>query len=84
MNTAELQTQITFSKAYLAQLNAAITAFADPTVLRYDLDTGQSITRVQRNELPAIIKSRQVLMEEICTLEARLTGGGVTRGQPAW
>ena len=84
MNASETQVQITNAKAQLAQLEAAIAAILDPTVRSYSLDTGQTIQTLRRHDLPDLYDSVSALENRICTLEARLSGGGATLGVPAW
>jgi hypothetical protein len=84
MNATELTAEIATSKALLAAMNAAITALADPTVKSYDIDTGQGQQKVTRHDLPMIMNQRRALMNEICTMEARLKGNGVVMGVPGW
>jgi len=77
MNATELAAELVITKAHLAALNAAITALQDPTVHRYDLDTGQTRTVVWRHELPKIFQQRRELMNEICMMGARKDGAGI-------
>ena len=84
MNASETQDALTSAKAQLAQLNAAVTDILDPTVRSYSLDSGQTIQTTRRQDLPEIYASIEALENRICTLRARLSGGGVTLGVPTW
>lgn len=84
MDVATIQAQITAAEAILAALNAAILALADPTVQKYTIDTGQSVQTVWRHDLASIIAQQSALMNQICTLQARLSGSGVVQMRPAF
>lgn len=84
MTREETEAEIVTTKAILAALGTAILALADPTVHQYSLDTGQSQETVRRHDLPALLEQRRALQNELCVLEARLSGSGVTHGVPAW
>lgn len=84
MTVEEVQAEIVITKAILAAIGAAFIALADPTVSSYDIDTGQSIQRVRREDLPKLLEQRRALQGELAGLETRISGAGVTRGQPAW
>ncbi len=84
MDATETLQQIVDTKAILAKLSAAILALADPTVESYTLDDGQTRQTATRGTLKSLLSTRRELQNELCTLEARVTGNGVTRGQPAW
>lgn len=84
MDADTLTQTITDTKAILAALSAAILALADPTVESYTLDTGQTVERVLRVDLPRLITTRQSLQNELCTLQARQTGSGALLSVPRW
>ncbi|MEE9393688.1 MAG: hypothetical protein V3W41_14390 [Planctomycetota bacterium] len=81
---SDLQAEIVTTRAILDAISAAIQALADPTISSYTLDTGQTQQRVSRENLPQILQERRRLQSDLCALENRLTGAGVTRGQPLW
>ena len=78
------QEQIADAKALLKQVTAAIRALADPTVSAYTIDTGQSVQRVTRENLPGLYAQRTDLQNEIIMFENRCSGRGVTHVVPAW
>lgn len=84
MEPADLVTQIANVRAQLAALDAAILTVMDPTVKFYTLDTGQTVTRVERNTIKDLTAAQSSLENRLCTLLARQTGSGATLAVPAW
>lgn len=84
MDVPTLQLEIVTTKAIIAVIGAAILALSDPTVTSYSLDTGQTVQRVSRENLIDLIAQRRALMDELCTMQARLSGGNVQQALPAW
>jgi len=76
MDATRVATEITNTEALLDAISAAILLLADPTVLSYSIDSGQTVTRVTRNTLPQLIASQGSLENRLCTLRARQTGSG--------
>lgn len=84
MDTLTLQAEIVVTKSIIANIGAAIIALSDPTITSYSMDTGQTVQRVSRENLPDMITQRRALMNELCTMQARLSGGNVQQALPAW
>lgn len=84
MDATETQAAIVTAQAQLTQLNAAIAAILDPTIRNYTFDSGQTIQTARRQDLKELYASVEALENRICTLQARLTGGGVVQGFPSW
>lgn len=76
--------QLTAAKAMVVAYNAAILALATSNVLSYTLDTGQSRQTVTRNDLASLRATRDGLLNEVATLEARLYGCGTITAAPIW
>ena len=82
----------TFLAARITQTQALIIAYEDAVlalttnggVESYTIDTGQTRTTVTRTNLKDINKSLESLYNRLCTMQARLTGGGVTIARPCW
>lgn len=79
-----------FLKARIERTKLQIVAYEDALdalasgVTSYSLNTGQSQQSVTRASIPDINKTLDTLYNRLVTLEARLTGNGVTRVRPAW
>jgi len=84
MDVTTLQAEIVTTQAILTQIAAAILALSDITVTSYSLDTGQTVQRVSRENLVDLIKQRALLQNELCMLQARLSGGNVQQALPAF
>lgn len=84
MNVTQLQTQITQVEAQLAALNTAILARLDPTTRSYTLDTSQSNQSWSGMTITELNAAQDKLMNRLCSLQNRLTGGGALLGVPAW
>jgi RNase P/RNase MRP subunit POP5 len=82
MNAADLEEQITSTRAILSNLTSAILALADPTVESYSFDTGQTVTRVTRAKLPEFIATQRSLQNSLAMLCARQTGSNVLMAAP--
>lgn len=76
--------QLTAAKAMVVAYNAAILALATGNILSYTLDTSQSRQTVTRNDLASLRATRDALLNEVATLEARLYGCGTVTAAPAW
>lgn len=53
-------------------------------VQSYSLNTGQSQQTVTRASVADLNKTLESLYNRLATMQARLTGSGVTRVRPAW
>lgn len=74
----------------VAQLKAMIRAY-DAAILAvstsgqsYTLNTGQTTLSVNKGNVASVRESRAALMNELTTLEARLTGRAAVHVVPAW
>lgn len=83
MSREFLRERITATKLQIVAYEGAIDALASG-VTSYSLNTGQSQQSVTRASIPDINKTLDALYNRLVTLEARLTGGGVTRVIPTW
>lgn len=84
MDVPTLEAEIIVTKAILAAIGAAFLAIADSTISSYSLDDGQTTQRASRENIPALLEQRRLLMNELCMMQARLTGGNVSHSTPAW
>ena len=83
MNRTQLQARITAIYAQIEAFEGAILAFAENGAIQeYDLDTGQTQTKVKRADL-ASLRTQLKSLYNLCTiLEARLNGAAII-GRPA-
>lgn len=79
-----LQERIAVTKALIVVYEDALTALVTNGVQRYELDTGQSVTRVTKIDVPKLNEQLDRLYNRLATQEARLDGSGVTILRPAW
>jgi hypothetical protein len=77
-----IQERIDATKAAIAAVEAARLALAVGGAQSYTIDTGQSRQVVTKMNLTEIRKTISSLYNECATLEARLTGGGVSNVRP--
>lgn len=84
MDVAFLQLRIAATKAQILALQAAIDGVIDLTISHYDLDDGQGRQLVRRADLPKLIALQDTLDNRLCTLQARLSGGGAVMVTPQW
>ena len=82
----------TFWQARLDKIALIIVAYEDAIlalgtaggVQEYTLDTGQNRTTVKRSDLDMLNKVLSSLYNQYATLQARITGCGVSQVSPAW
>ena len=79
-----LQERIAATKALIIVYETAVTALVTGGVQRYELDTGQSIQRVTKIDVPKLNAQLDGLYNRLATQEARLNGSGVVTVRPAW
>jgi hypothetical protein len=84
MDTTTLQASIAATKLAITAYEAAQLALATGGVQSYTLDTGQTRQTVTKLDLDGIQKTLDILYNRCATLSARLTGGNVSTGRPAW
>lgn len=81
---ADVDTAIVHVRALIAILQAALLALVDPTITSYSLDTGQSVQRVTRRDVPRLTSDLEAAYSLLATLTARSKGSGVIQVVPAW
>lgn len=74
--------RIAIVRALIVKYDAALDALAGG-VFSYSLDTGQSRQTVTRQNVVSLKNTRDGLLNELATLEARVCGAGVS-GVPSW
>lgn len=79
-----LQERIAATKALIIVYEDAVTALVTGGVQRYELDTGQSVQRVTKIDVPKLNAQLDGLYNRLATQEARLNGSGVVTVRPAW
>lgn len=85
MDNAFLIERIAKTKLIIEAYEDAILALTGAgAVESYTLDTGQSRQTVTRSNLKDINDTLDGLYNRLCTMQARLTGGGVLIARPAW
>lgn len=75
-NTAWWKARLANLEAVIEHYETAILAFDDPTMLSYDLDTGQSRHRVTRQNLDDMTQALMKFYEQYSRIELRVCGGG--------
>lgn len=75
----EVEQLKTLIRAYDAAILAVSTSGQS-----YTLNTGQTVLSVNKGNVASVRESRAALMNELTTLETRLTGRGAARVVPAW
>jgi hypothetical protein len=63
--------------ALIVAYDAAILALSTGAVQSYSLDTGQTRQTVTKQNITSLRDTRQSLLNELATLEARVCGAGV-------
>ena len=84
MDTAFIQARIDATKLQIVAYEDAALALGTAGVESYTLDTGQSRQTVTKLDLTKIQSTIDGLYNRCATLEARLTGNGVSIGKPSW
>lgn len=84
MKASMIQAEITIMEQQLANINVAITQLALNPHKTFNLNTGQSTQAVGREDLERLREFKNGLMSDICVLQSRLTGAGITRVRPCW
>lgn len=84
MDSTFLQARITATQAQIIAYEEVILSIAADGTQEYRLDTGQSMVRVQKLDLPLLQKTLDGLYNRCATLEARLNGSGTFTGVPVW
>lgn len=79
-----LEERIAATKAQIVVYEEAILQLNSGAVQSYTLNTGQTTTTVTRFDVARLNQSLDSLYNRLATLEARLTGSGVVKVNPAW
>lgn len=78
-----LQARIEFTMRLIEAYEAAVLALTENGgIEEYLLDTGQSIQRVKRYDLPRLTSLLDILYNRLAMFEARLSGSNVVIGRP--
>lgn len=83
MDAAFLQARIDAIKVQIVELETAFDSLVAGTIVSYELDTGQSKTKVTKMSIATITRLIDVLMERCYRYEVRLKGGGTIIAGPA-
>lgn len=70
-------------KALIEKYDDALLALGTGGVQQYQLDTGQTRMLVTKANITSLTTTRDALLNEVSTLQARVYGAGV-RGVPGW
>ena len=84
MDSTFIQARIESTKDQIVAYESAAEALGVSGVQSYTIDTGQNRQIVTSADLDSIQKTIDVLYSRLCTLEARLTGSGVTVSRGCW
>ena len=84
MDTAFLIERIEKTKATIIIYEDAIDALITGGVEEYTLDTGQSRQTVKKLDIDKLQSVLDSLYNRLCTMQARLTGGGTVTVRPCW
>ena len=79
-----LQERIAATKALIVVYEGALTALVTNGVQSYDLDTGQSVQRVTKINVPKLNAQLDGLYNRLATQQTRLNGSGVVIVRPAF
>lgn len=77
------QERIAKVKALIEKYDDALLAVGAQGIQQYQLDTGQTRMLVTKANLATVRDTRDSLLNELATLEARVYGAG-SRGVPGW
>ncbi len=77
------QARIDAIKVQIVEIETAISALLAGTIVSYELDTGQTKTKVTKMSINSLERMIDSLMERLFRYEARLNGGGTMIAGPA-
>jgi hypothetical protein len=80
---AFFQARIDATKTQIVEIETAISSLLAGTIVSYELDTGQSKTKVTKMTIATLERWLESLMERLFRWEARLNGGGTSIAGPA-
>ncbi len=78
------QARIDAIQTQIVEIETAISSLLAGTIVSYELDTGQSKTKVTKMNIASLEKWLESLMERLFRWEARKNGGGTIIAGPAW
>lgn len=80
------QDELKNARVLLFEIDKAINAITQTNLLKYKIDTGQSIQEVTRQDIPQLIIQRTALLDSIRQLEMYLGEGrpNVIKANPDW
>ena len=84
MDNAFLQERITKIKLRIEAYEDAALALAAGSIQEYSLDTGQTVTRVTKQNIKTLQNLIDQLMNQLAVYEQRLNGGGTKQVIPSW
>jgi hypothetical protein len=84
MDTAFLIERIAKTKATIILYEDAIDALVVGGVEEYTLDTSQSRQTVRKFDIDKLQSVLDSLYNRLCTMQARLSGGGTVTVRPCW
>jgi len=78
------QDRLVATEALIAAYEDAVTALVAGQIQSYELDTGQGKQKVTKLDVAKLQDQIDSLYNRRATLYARVNGGGVVQGRPAW
>ena len=83
VDCAFFQARIDAVKTQIVEIETAISALIAGSIISYELDTGQSKTKVTKMSIGTLDKWLEALMERLFRWEMRKNGGGTQIAGPA-
>lgn len=84
MNRDFLQERITKIKERIVAYEDAMFAISTGALEEYQIDTGQTKTRVKKSNIKTLQDVIDSMLNQLCVYEARLNGGNTVTVTPAW
>lgn len=83
VDCAWFQARIDAIQVQIVELETAISSLLAGTITHYELDTGQSTTKVTKMNIATLEKQLEALMERLFRWEIRKNGGGTIIAGPS-
>ena len=83
VDCAFFQARIDAIKVEIVEAETAISALLAGTITEYEIDTGQTKTRVRKMNIATLNRFLESKMEQLLRYEARKNGGGTMIAGPA-